>query len=765
MKVIIGFNLTLKSDYHISSGSGIGRAIDDGLVRDYDGGLSIRGTTIAGLMRQALYDLLDNPGTGYKGPWCSSSSTGEKNAYCTGDDKCPICTVFGNPQQAKCWNFSTARPVESPVASWRNLALGFDQLNVSRRVRINPVSRRAEDDKLFTRELGAAGKVFGFTVSADLSYGPHTLEDAALIVALARSVRSIGGSRRRGQGECSIHLVEHHGFGDIIPSDVREAEKCFLNIFLKRWLKGIKEASAEFSSNPPKISASSREAVRLRLLVRLDEPLLVARRPQAGNTWEQCETVPGTVILGAMAARAAAAWNLTNNENYRVFTNLFRRGWLIASHLYPAYIDEGEMNPVIYPAVPAPRDFLTCKAFPATLGGIGHQAKGFAMADHEPGLCPDCNKESSGLKALGGFIVMKRQITSYTPPRRTEMHIALDPVRGTVAGGQLFGYEVYAEGQWFIGELCCRDSTLWKELAVLLDIIENKFTLRIGKASHRGYGKVSVWASELPVDEPPLGCGLPVESRVTDMASPITMTFISDAILEDEWGRVTGALPDEYLEKMLGFKVKAIRGFCRHSVIDGFRGHTGLPRVRAMALKAGSAIGFRLAGYCDMKNEKFISRLKEIEAAGLGMRTSEGYGRVCFNHPLYGEVTRARLDWMDKLPGESPVHAYAEFAGIDVGFDPELEELISSEKSPGSLARLLISLRGKDQEIIQSELSLFGDPTRYFPGTSFPAKEQKQLGRGIIEKLADIVKQSDKQSVYRLFTRLAAELTVRECGK
>ncbi|MBN1920779.1 MAG: hypothetical protein JW892_06005, partial [Anaerolineae bacterium] len=57
MVLRLTFELTLKSDYHIGAGYGLG-SIDSALHRDPDGVPVLRGTTLVGLFRDALRELL-----------------------------------------------------------------------------------------------------------------------------------------------------------------------------------------------------------------------------------------------------------------------------------------------------------------------------------------------------------------------------------------------------------------------------------------------------------------------------------------------------------------------------------------------------------------------------------------------------------------------------------------------------------------------------------------------------------------------------------
>lgn len=57
MSIQLTFRISIRSDYHISAGHGLGATVDSALQRDADGLPVLRGTAIVGLLRDALRDL------------------------------------------------------------------------------------------------------------------------------------------------------------------------------------------------------------------------------------------------------------------------------------------------------------------------------------------------------------------------------------------------------------------------------------------------------------------------------------------------------------------------------------------------------------------------------------------------------------------------------------------------------------------------------------------------------------------------------------
>ncbi len=659
--------LTLRSDYHTGSGAGIGSQVDSALLRDRDAVPVLRGSTLAGLLRDGLRRLLQTT------PVLEASfaahltaeearDDGGAAAYCTGAVVCPLCQIFGSPAAPKRWRVSSARPAgaSTPFAGdiWR---IGRTGAQVAARVRINPRDRRAHARHLFKQEEGDRRLQFDFTVACD-DDDEAARDEAALIFAAARMVRRFGSARRRGRGECFILALDSHGQPNA------EAADLWLEHFRRAWLNGERAAIERHAPAWRPRTEGDGDAVRVRVILRSDEPLVAARRAAAGNIFDCLDHINASTFWGALAARAAAQWQLRVREDerdaqfyeddyrhdgaYRAFVELLLRGAVRVTPFYPASLLPGDGTDFLYPMIPTPLDVLTCKAYPGFRRPgapvVEHGAEGFAAADEIRESCGaplgasvDGEREKCPmpLERLGGFV----QLRSYPPhdegaARRDEMHPRINPVTQRVATGDLFGYEALDSGQFYIGEIWCRNRVAWESLGELaaLPADGEVLRLRLGKATRRGYGAVAVWfESGASVVEAWRG-NLPLEQRVTDANAPLTLTLLTAAIVPDAWGRFHQSFTRELLADTIGagFEITGLKEvFAAADFVDTFNNHLGLPRWRDRALRAGSAVGFTRAPGADLPTLQ--ARLKEIEAAGIGLRRHEGFGQVVFNHPLY----------------------------------------------------------------------------------------------------------------------------------
>jgi CRISPR-associated protein Csx10 len=346
MNQTLTFEIELQSDYHISAGSGKGSEVDSALLRDSDGMPVIRGTSISGLLRDGLWKLLQlEPLRRYRG--CQASGLGTGHAYCgqfgNGTVECPLCRIFGTPNLPKRWNIGSARPVgvEMPVSLTKPITT---DTQVIHRVRVNPRTRRAEPHKLFSQENGDSRLKFRFEVTRIVN-SESLLDDAALLVAAARNVRELGRSRKRGQGECRIHLIAPASLPDCVPNDKESLEDKLLDRFKDRWLNGtVQCAPLVLRDTPPEYEpsgligcSSTMHSKRFWLIVRLDEPIILTRRSEAGNQFETLDAISGTSVWGAFAALATKNSGLANKTSYTNFVTLFRREQVHFSWLYPLW--------------------------------------------------------------------------------------------------------------------------------------------------------------------------------------------------------------------------------------------------------------------------------------------------------------------------------------------------------------------------------------------------------------------------------------------
>lgn len=672
MSTPLTFEIEFQSDYHIGAGHGSGQRVDSALLRDADNVPVIRGTVLAGLLRESLVNLLQlQPLQKYKRHEVPHEPTGEL-AYCnkgtaTEGDVCPVCAIFGSPRQLKRWQISSARPVgvEAPLLNRNEWQRHETAAQVTTRVRVNPRTRRAEENKLFTREEGDGRLHFRFTVTCISSDEAVELETEWLVVA-ARMLRNLGAGKHRGYGECSIHLVD------------RKHEKQILERFGDRLNgKKLEQTTIQAAPSAAKLQvadANTAHKFRVSILLRTDEPLLIARRAEAGNQFETLESIPGSVVRGAfawrIAERARKAMESATSIESDNFRTLFFSGAVRFSTMTPIEVSLADQTQG-YHTIPTPRDLQTCELHRGYALGPddGHGVWSLLQSElPQDEVCPWCRKADPAtqrqgadvkLESLGGFIslVDSAPRSNFQPKQTVEMHIRLDPQSGRVRQGDLYGYVSLEPGQYFAGEISCTDKVVWQVLREMagFDDSNSVHELRLGKASRRGHGKTSIVFEEVAFKEregsqsPWLGPAL--KNRVQD-ESQFTMLLLSDAIITDPWGRFERGFAKEWIARALGLSVDAVKideekRFSATRNVDAFNAKLGLPRARDIAIVAGSCVRVNISGIDlgTLQNSLLLA-----EADGIGLRREEGFGRVAFNHPIYEKLTEWGREPVDLSP-------------------------------------------------------------------------------------------------------------------
>jgi CRISPR-associated protein Csx10 len=720
----IVFELTLTSDYHVGSGHRLGTEVDSALLREVDGLPAIRGTTLAALMRDGLRRLLaSEPLAAYQ--QCAASGKNKADGvprYCgqnePGQPDCPVCLLFGSPRRPRRWHFSSAwipgsKKNETPAPAGAAVQPGIAG-TPTMRVRVDPRARRAMPDQLFNEEVGDHRLQFRYAVTWRGPGEPEAAE-IALLVAAARMVRFIGSSRRRGRGDCFIHLIE--------PDN----ESYWLDEFKRLWLDEkpeINNASGKITwpSLPAALPEATGTGYRVRVFARLDEPLLIAAQPEAGNEFSTVSHIAGTVLLGALAGRAARRGDLVKDATaYEKFVSLFLRGQVQFGFLYPAERAPGN---ILIPSLPAPRDLLTCKNFPFDgRGRITHTVRGYATVEPDDALaCPECDSTDTALKPLEGYRCLKEKLPRAKSRQREEMHNEMNPDTHRVSTGDLFGYVALEAGQYFLGDIRCASEEVWRELQELAGLPESRddlVVLRMGKATRRGYGRVSLAFEENTGHSwtvPPL-----VE-RLPDVSQPFTMTLLTDAIITDEWGRFETGFAERWLPEALGLPegetIGIKRPFVRVREVDSFNNQIGLPRDQDMALVAGSAVGLHYQGA--LSAEALLEKLASAEAEGIGLRRGEGYGQVAFNHSVYQlPDADGRANVRHSLPSSLRLSDWVEEHPIlaEAAFRREWQNKLDKEKwgvaeKPEftAVARLLLVGSELDIHTLKGQLDSLGQP-------------------------------------------------------
>jgi len=375
---------------------------------------------------------------------------------------------------------------------------------------------------------------------------------------------------------------------------------------------------------------------RYRVVLKSLEPIIITNGGRDGTEYDTLNYIPGTTVLGAIANKYIKQ-NSIEGEAYNDFLHLFKRGGLVFSPLYPVVLDEVDRSSLL-PTIPIPQDMLTCKRKP-NFSTYCHEneIRGYACLQETSSYkCLICSKGLAEVPLINveGFLPVRWNIGSKVQKlesqKNYEPHLAMQDNERRANDGSFYAYNVLPAGSLYYGEIYAHDP---EHLKQILQLMENEnegyeSELLIGKGITRGYGRVKMHLEPCP--ESKLNPE-PIEKRVKSLDS-VTLYFLSDTIVVDPWGRCISGFDSAVLSKMLSLEVEMIQAFVSLKEIEGFSGITGLPKFRDMAIKAGSAIGFKVVSG---ELTDLLVKLSGIEQQGMGFRTHEGFGRVAFNHVVY----------------------------------------------------------------------------------------------------------------------------------
>ncbi|MGI8551364.1 MAG: RAMP superfamily CRISPR-associated protein, partial [Dehalococcoidia bacterium] len=658
MSTRLTLRVTFLDDVHLGAGRGLGEVLDTIILRDSDGVPRLSGTELAGTLRQSLYLLLQEEPELWRWRLCEQSEIGRNGrSSCAASlppaERCPLCRIFGTTDAPLGgWEVRSARPSQAgteadsaytiageaempaPIGGqgygWRAGREGSTRVA---RTSVDPRTRRAQEDHLFVQEYGDAGLVFS-TRWETVRPAAEALDEAAMLYAAARLTPAIGAHKSRGAGRCEIELE-----GSVQADGAEISKADLLQRFAGAWLRGDLQSSAgtpsggEFPATARARPASapvveSTSLRRVTLVFETLEPLVVARRPQAGNDYLSASLIPAQTLWGALAAKAAARSG--------VVPVALQNGSARVTPAYPARPAGGRR---LLAAIPAPLDLLSCKAMGVWDPGSGH---GIARASSQRAIepyCPRCKADGADvalLQARGFVPVLGGSSFSIRPS--SEVHLAIDPARGAGRQGDLYSYTALPRGTLLVAEIE-GDPGGVAALLHALDLAQDRpGRMQLGKRVSRGYGECTVQVIENPGRS--VFCPTPLNQRVArdaiEKKQPITLTLLTPLIEMDWWGRYRTGIDAALLSSLLGLQgnhspLEILGSFCASSIVYGFNRTAGLPRWGDVAVSEGSAISFHWnGGYDDL-----LPRLERAESNRHGLRVNEGFGMLAFNHPVY----------------------------------------------------------------------------------------------------------------------------------
>lgn len=657
--------IVFTSDWGVSTGVGQAGRTHSTIERGSKGQPVVRGTVIAGVLREQAM-LAAKALDGQKdGTWTNFA------LWLFGQDPNSEPGSTPHPRHVL---FSDAAPASKiPI---------HDTVSLS----IDPTTGTARDQFLRFTERAAAGVLTGtFTLIDEAGAEPSdpaTIKAAHFLLGVAGlMVRGIGSGRSGGDGECTVLVTNHE-----VETRAGQSTSAFVAYasdqakVLRGTLKGLAQA---FKDDVDALPSPRQEGAQhqvgtvdgsaaqhsgghhLILDLTLNSPIVSYEVPFS-NEIRSLDFLRGTVLLPWLHRSLSSN---KRGEDEAVIANAVTGGHLSVSDALPV-IKEVEGRPV-------PLTLKTDKTSPS---------------DSTITLYGDSSDNTAGIPVRGGYAFFgskggdgkepdtKTQGWYGKPPLRGRQTTAINHETGAASKGQLVLVEALPEGMSMRAHVWVSDE-LW-EAASVSSLLGKTREARLGSRKLTGtFGSATCTLREETDDERKARSRFgntgsaqltgtastsadgtaPGEGTTTssnDQTVSVSLWFTSDVIARSSALGLGGSVEDlELAFRRANVPVtvvqespnqdsgdknrKRILTAIRHRRVDSWSPADNGPRASRLAIQAGSVIQVRIS-------KKDRAKLLELAPFGVGELTAQGYGRFVVDHPLLSiqsiEVTKAKLE-------------------------------------------------------------------------------------------------------------------------
>lgn len=355
------------------------------------------------------------------------------------------------------------------------------------------------------------------------------------------------------------------------------------------------------------------------LEIELLEDTVVSRTGATAGTHQSLDYIPGANLMGAAAAAlydagSASAWSIFHADGV-VF---------------------GDALPLTRTgvAVPVPLAWHECKSAPATSGVAGCSARVRLVAERVHNLArtePDPGRQ---LRQLRNAWVDMQTGELLRPALRMRMKTALEPGRGTVASGQLFGYQALPAGMCFAARIAS-DSKDW--LDQVFEALCGEIVL--GRSRSAEYGAARVTRRDAPL----LPAGQPVSP-----AGTTCIYLLSDLCLANAYGQPE-PWPEPQCMGIDGCQLDLRASHLRTRSYSPWNGYRRAAELERTVIMRGSVIV--------LEGLPAPSWVEQAQSRGIGLHTGQGLGQVLINpeflaspQPVFQQKLRVAATTLPQRP-------------------------------------------------------------------------------------------------------------------
>ncbi|GAB4146938.1 MAG: hypothetical protein Fur0046_25020 [Cyanobacteria bacterium J069] len=632
------FQLTIKmqSDWHVGAGAGRRGDIDRLIQRDTDGLPYLPAKTLTGIWRDAcelIADGLDSNGISED----ASTSWKQWVDFLFGDQPAIAKSPVSNAPQPAALSIRAAHlptcikdllqhRARHHKSAHQALQSAFTFIKPG--ISIDAKTGCAEEDFLRFEEMARIGTV----LTADCELLAALTQDqqqaaCTLLAAGAKVVERLGGKRRRGAGRCQFKIdwPEDAGFRqtawDLLARDAPE-------------LPEAPSDQTKDQTNSLEIRSDQSGWQRISIALEALTPLVIPART-IGNVVETLDYIPGTNLLRLVLQQLRSLGVDLGDA--------VARGDLLVTNATTAIADQ--------PGQPIP----ACLFYEKSGGGL---TKGGTVYNR---FCePEPSSQLKGYRS--GYVEFTKPLETLpgyqTVDTLVGTHNTIEDQyqRPTSEVGGVYSYEAIAPGTFLQAELRIRQS-LYEALRQKHPNWYEKLQghHRIGQSKKDDYGAIDITVKIIQPERETY-----TQTEDSKPTEKLWVWLLSDVLLRNEWLRPTASVEDfrQALQQTLNAEGDdsiqlelstpgegLVSAMLRSHRVESWQTQWKLPRPSLVGIAAGSCMVFEVTGTLDPQ------RLRQLELSGIGERTAEGYGQLCFNHPLLSEPLSA------KKPNRKPEEA------------------------------------------------------------------------------------------------------------
>ncbi|MFQ3616764.1 MAG: RAMP superfamily CRISPR-associated protein [Cyanobacteriota bacterium] len=621
--------ITMLSDWHIGAGAGRRGDIDRLVQRDTDGLPYLPAKTLTGIWRDAcelIADGLDSDGS-------ASTSWKQWVDFLFGDQPAIAPSPASTAPQPAALSIRAAHlPTRikdllqhrarhhKPAHQALQSAFTFIKPGIS----IDDKGC-AKEDFLRFEEMARIGTVL--TADCELLAALNQDQQQAactLLAAGAKVVERLGGKRRRGAGRCKFKI------------DWPKESELLQNSWqvLEQDAPPLPQMVFESDAEPLATRSAETEWQRITIALEALTPLVIPART-IGNVVETLDYIPGTYLLRLV---------LQQLQSLGVdLSNAMVQGDLLVTNATIAIAKQ--------PGQPIP----ACLFYEKSGGGLDKGGKVYNR------LCePEPDSQLKGYRS--GYVEFTKSLETLPAYQTVDTLVGTHNTiqdkyqRPTSEVGGVYSYEAIAPKTRFQAELRMRQSiyeALCQKQADWYEKLQGHHC--IGQSKKDDYGAVEITVKviqpERKTDTSTEDSKQTEQTEQTEQTKKLWVWLLSDVLLRNESLRPTASVEDfrQALQQTLNAEGDdsiqltlstpgegLISAMLRSHRVESWQRRWNLPRPSLVGIAAGSCMVFEVTGTLDLQ------RLRQLELSGIGERTAEGYGQLCFNHPLLSKPLSAK---------------------------------------------------------------------------------------------------------------------------